>query len=220
MPSGPSTWRTAWRDLDARARLRIGLAGSAVLAAVLTFAACGGCGKRAPAGGAASAGQASSSSSSGGSLEADAAVQNVPLLWSSAKEGEAEDLAALAAHEGALGLVEAAGDAALRSTAIRAMGYAHGWAQLPFLAKTASGKDDDEARLALDASLELAIRPRTSEDPEDADELREGCESLVALARDSARPRPRRVAAARVLRMIPCPPRKAGEELPSDLDAK
>ena len=100
------------------------------------------------------------------------------------------------------------------------MGYARGWAQLPFLVKTAAAKDDDEARVALDAVLELATRPRRAEDPEDASELREGCDALTALARDTKRPRPRRVAAVRALRMMTCPPLDAGEALPNDVDTK
>jgi hypothetical protein len=140
------------------------------------------------------------------------------LLWGSAKEGDAEDLATLAAHEGAVGLVEAASDPARHLTAIRAMGFAPGWGQLPFLASAAAGKDDEDARLALDAILEIAARPRKSEDPEDLDELREGCETLDALVRDTTRPRPRRVAGIRALRMLPCPPPPS--DLPTDVDSK
>jgi hypothetical protein len=137
-------------------------------------------------------------------------------LWASAKEGEAEDLAALAVHEGAIGLVEAASDPALRPTALRAMGYARGWAQLPYLAKTAKAEDDTEAKLALDAAVELAARVRKAEDVEDASELKEGCEELAALAKDAQRARSRRVSAVRALRMMPCPKLA----LPTDLDAK
>jgi hypothetical protein len=150
----------------------------------------------------------------------DASTLRDALLWSHAKDGDTEDLMTLAAHEGAMGLIEAAEDASLRRTAIRAMAHARGWAQVPFLATVASGKADDDARLALDAIGELAARPRRAEDPEDADELREGCDALVTLARDPARTKERRVSALRAFRMMPCPPRKPGEEPPSDLDAR
>jgi hypothetical protein len=109
------------------------------------------------------------------------------------------------------------------------MGFAAGWAQLPFLAEVAGGPDDGEARLALEAAVELAARPRRSEDPEDAAELRDGCEGLGTLARDTTRARPRRVSAIRALRMMPCPRGRgaggAGEagaagDLPVDVDAK
>jgi hypothetical protein len=209
------------RSLDPVVRLRLGLAGGALLTSVITFATCGGCGKLAPGGKDTTVAALPGAVDGGRSvLEVDAAALRDPLLWSNAKDGDSEDLATLAAHEGAMGLVEATTEASLRPTAIRAMGYARGWAQLPFLGKASTGNDDDEARLALDATLELAARPRRSEDPEDAEELREGCDLLGALARDVARPRPRRIAAVRALRMMPCPPRKAGDELPTDVDAK
>ena len=137
-------------------------------------------------------------------------------IWASAREGQVEDLASLATHEGALGLMEAADEPTLRPTALRAMGYARGWAQLPFLVTTASGADDDEAKVSLDSVLELAARPRRSEDVEDEAELREGCEKLGTLARDTARAKERRIVALRALRMMPCPK----QELPTDLDAR
>jgi hypothetical protein len=137
-------------------------------------------------------------------------------MWRSARDGHTEDLASLATQEGAAGLVEAAAEPELRSTALRAMGFARGWAQLPYLARTASEAEDADARLALDATVELAARRRRAEDVEDVDDLREGCEKLGALARDGERPRDRRVLALRALRMMPCPT----HELPKDLDAR
>jgi hypothetical protein len=144
-----------------------------------------------------------------------AAVRDV-AMWASAKSGGPEDLASLANHEGATGLVEAAAEPELRVTALRAMGYARGWAQLPFLAITAAAEPEEDARAALESVVELAARPRRSEDVEDEPELREGCEKLGALVREAARPRDRRIPALRALRMMPCPK----QELPTDLDAK
>lgn len=191
---------------------------------VVTLATCGACGKRLPGGGETTPGQASALASGAAVDKAasnvDAAALRATALWIAANDGDLEDLTTLAVHEGAIGLVEAASDPALRGTAIKAMAYARGWAQLPFLAGVAAGKDDEEARLALAATVELAARPRTAEDPEDAEELRVGCEGLLALARDTARPRARRIVAVRALRMTPCPPARQGEGLPSDLDAK
>ena len=196
------------------------------LGGVALFATCGGCG-HAPPGSTTSAASSSSAASAGDASapvparrdEVDAS-QHDPLLWEHAKTGEAEDLSSLAAHEGAVGLIEvASSDATLKPTALRAMGFARGWAQLPFLVKIASGKSDDEAKLALDATIELAARVRRAEDPEDAEELREGCDGLDKLARDAKSPRVRRVSAIRALRMMPCPPSPVGE-LPSDVDAK
>jgi hypothetical protein len=209
--------------LAPRVRLRLALAGGALLVALATFATCGGCGKRQPgAEDTTAAKQAGGDGSAPLSAKAgaDAASLRDPRLWENARDGDQEDLTTLAVHEGAMGLVEAASDPGLRRTAIRAMAFARGWAQLPFLAKAASGKDDEEARLALDAAVELATRPRTAEDPEDSDELREGCDALFAIARDATRPRPRRVSAIRALRMMSCPPPGDGEALPSDVDSK
>ena len=143
------------------------------------------------------------------------AVRDV-AMWTSARAGGAEDLLSLATHEGAAGLVEAAADPDLRATALRAMGFARGWAQLPYLAEAAAGTADDDALVALDSVSALASRPRRSEDVEDAEELREGCEKLGALARDAARPRDRRIGAIRALRMMPCPK----QEIPTGLDAR
>jgi hypothetical protein len=205
-------------DLDPRLRRRLAIGGAAAGVAVGLFAACGGCRRPHPDPTSAAAVTASAAAAT---LEADggASARSTSLLWASARDGDAEDLMTLASQEGAVGLVEAASDTELRPTAIRAMGFARGWAQLPFLARVGGGKDDAEAKVALDAVLELAARPRRAEDPEDSDELREGCEALDGLARDAARPRARRVLSIRALRMMPCPASKAGE-LPTDLDAR
>ena len=182
-------------------------------------AACSACGKGGGAGGTdVAAGTSSVPAISRTSFppEAGAAMVRDVAMWTSAREGQTEDLASLATHEGAAGLVEAAADPELRKTALRAMGFARGWAQLPYLARTASEPDDEEARLALASAVELSARRRTTEDVEDATELREGCEKLGALARDAERARERRVLALRALRMMPCPK----QELPADLDAR
>lgn len=210
--------RTRYRPL----RLAVAAGGllAVIAVALLAFAACGGCGRRAPAGGDTTVLQAGDASMPAAKqLDVDATALRDPLLWKNAIEGDVEDRATLAAHEGAMGLVEASRDPSLRATAIQAMGYAYGWAQMPTLASIAGGKDDGEARLALASVLELATRPRRAEDPEDAGELGEGCEALGVLARDETRPRARRIDAIRALRMLPCPP-KIIEGLPIDLDAK
>jgi hypothetical protein len=189
------------------------IVGAAVAAAVALFATCGGCGRSHPnAPGAAASASASS---------ADAAAPPPfgiarDRLWELAKDGEEEDLATLAVHEGAMGLVEGAARQEHRLTAIRAMAYARGWAQLPFLANAALAKDEAEANAALESAIDLAARPRTSEDPEDASELAEGCGKLADLAKAPEREKGRRIMALRALRMMPCP--KA--DLPTDLDAR
>ena len=193
------------------------VAGAVLLITALASEACSACGKN-PGGDPNVAGTSSAPPVNRTSAPADAgpaAVRDV-AMWTSAREGTTEDLASLATHEGAAGLVEAAAEPALRATAIRAMGYARGWAQLPFLAGAAGAPDDADARLALESLVELAARPRRAEDVEDEGELREGCDKLGALARDAARGRDRRIPAIKALRMMPCPK----QELPTDLDAR
>ncbi len=149
-----------------------------------------------------------------------AAVRDL-AMWSHARDGGTEeDLAALAVQEGGAGLVEAAGDPALTSTAIRAMPFACGWTMMPYLATTLGGEDEALAKLASASLQELAARPRRAEDAEDVDELREGCEKLGGVARDKDRAKDRRIGAIRALRMMPCPPWPAGSAIPTDLDAK
>jgi hypothetical protein len=198
------------------------VAGAFAVGGLIAFAACNACGRKGDsadphvAPGEPSAARDAHVNRTSAPPDAGAAVVRDVAMWSAAREGQVEDLATLATHEGAAGLVEAAAEPELHVTALRAMGYARGWAQLPYLAQTALGTDDDEARIALVASAELGARPRRSEDVEDEAELREGCEKLGGLARDVTRARDRRVLALRALRMIPCPK----QDLPTDLDAR
>lgn len=138
------------------------------------------------------------------------------LLWAHAKDGDEEDLAALATHVGAAGLASAGEDPERRGTALRAAPRARGYAHVGWLAAVAGAGTDDDARLALAALGDVGARARRAEEHEDEDELAEGCAKLVALAKDEARPRERRVAAVRAARTLPCP--KA--ELPTSLDTR
>ncbi|HSO39125.1 MAG TPA: hypothetical protein VLT33_41650 [Labilithrix sp.] len=205
--------------MDKLARNRILAAGATgALLGLTLFGACSACGKGSGGSPTAPSGAPSAPYVNRTAAPEEAgpvAVRDV-AMWTSARDGTAEDLASLATHEGAAGLVEAASEAELRPTALRAMGYARGWAQLPYLATTASGKSDDEARLALESVVELASRPRRSEDVEDLEELGEGCAKLLGLAREASQARDRRISALRALRMMPCPK----QDLPADLDAK
>jgi hypothetical protein len=191
-------------------------AGGAAIAIALLFATCGACRKSGSTSGPTSASASASGSASGASAPQPVHAPIDDKMWAAAKDGEEEDLATLASHEGAVGLVEATKDPALRPTAIRAMGYARGWAQLPYLVTAASGDDQNDAKAALESIEDLAARPRRSEDNEDAAELQEGCEKLLVLAKDAKTDRGRRISAIRSLRMMPCP--KA--DLPTDLDVR
>jgi hypothetical protein len=122
---------------------------------------------------------------------------------------------------GCSGLRDRADVPGLRPTAIAAMRYCTDFSELPFLVRVATDSaDGGEALSALDAIVEQAARPRRATDPEDADELHVGCEALLGLARDVARPRERRVLAIRSLRMLSERGCVKRQDIPTDLDAK
>jgi hypothetical protein len=151
------------------------------------------------------------------------AVPRDPLvqdLWEKAADGEFGDLARLRDREGDLGLLERAGDPQYRMTALAALGCGEDFTALPFLAETAAGGNDAEAEAALDSALRLTAVPRRVRDPEDALELRQGCDALLALARKVDAPRARRARAVSALRMLVATGCLHGEPLPTDLDAK
>jgi hypothetical protein len=140
--------------------------------------------------------------------------------WDAARGGEAEELVRLADLVGCEGLRERAERAELRATAIAAMGYCRDFGELPWLAKVGREGSEADARAALDSVVELAARPRRSADPEDAQELHDGCAELLRLARDPARSRERRVLAIRSLRMLSERGCVKKDEIPAELDAK
>lgn len=139
-------------------------------------------------------------------------------LWEEAATGEEDALARLATHEGPSGLEERAAQPILRATALRAMGYTASFEGLPLLARAAAGDDETLALLAAESAVQLAARPRRAVDPEDALELREGCDGLGAAMRDATRPRAVRVACARALRMLA--DRGCTPDVPPELEAK
>ena len=113
--------------------------------------------------------------------------------WEAAKDGEPEELMRLEDLVGCAGLQKRArAEPRLGGKAVRAMRYCSDCSELPWLAAVAAGADEAEARAALESVAELAARPRRATDPEDAQELHDGCAALLALARAGARPRERR----------------------------
>ena len=156
--------------------------------------------------------------SAAGDDAGDAMDPREAVQWAAAKDGEPEELMRLADLTGCEGLRERADRAELRSTAIAAMQYCHDFSELPWLAQQALDGNDADAKAALDAAVALAARPRRATDPEDADDLHNGCTSLLSLARAPERPRERRVMAIRALRMLTeygCVKRA---DVPTDLD--
>ncbi|HEX7666293.1 MAG TPA: hypothetical protein VF407_17325 [Polyangiaceae bacterium] len=188
------------------------------LAIVTTLSACGSCSKNA----------------SSGSLVTDAGENHAlaalfeagptpdeDVLWSTAASGDPDDLARLADREGSADLArEGAADPARRGTAVKALAYGEGYAGLPFLAQIAAGADAAQAADAADSIDALSGRVRTAEDPEDALELRAGCDAITATAKDTTKAKPVRIALVRALRKWADLGCAKPEEIPSDLDVK
>lgn len=130
--------------------------------------------------------------------------------WSAAASLEPEDLSRLALKEGSSGLVARAtemGDAqpvgaGPRTIAVHALAFAEDLDGLPFLAEVAGGADATLALAAADSAGALAALRRKPVEAEDALEVREGCDRLLAVAKDPARPRPLRLRIVRALRML------------------
>jgi hypothetical protein len=185
---------------------------------VLALAVCG-C-----RGGAATATPSSSEASA--EIPSDAAAPLAPRdplvedLWERAADGELADLARLHDREGETGLVERAALPAYRMTALAALACGDDFTGLPYLADVALTGTDPEADVALASAQSLAAVPRRARDPEDAIELRQGCERLLGLARKMDAPPKRRVGAVSALRMLESTGCLHGEALPQDLDAK
>lgn len=205
-------------------KVKLAVAGATLLFVALVFATCSACRRSSGTGESKSPVGSSAATVTASSRAAvkEAAVNagvDEPLLWQHARLGDAENLSNLAGYEGPTGLAEVADkDPSLRPIALKAMGYAPGFAQLPYLARAAAGPSDEDATIALDSVLEIATRPRTSVDPEDAPELADGCGGLLAIAKDSGKNKTRRIKSVRALRMLPCPTKP--EEIPSDVDSK
>jgi hypothetical protein len=140
--------------------------------------------------------------------------------WARAQSGADEDRMRLVDLVGCEGLRERADVPAQHSVAIRAMRFCSDFSELPWLASVAISGRDDEAADALDAIVDQAARPRRPTDPEDAQELLAGCQSLLDLSRSSGQPRARRVVAVRALRMLSERGCVKRADIPSDLDAK
>ncbi len=141
-------------------------------------------------------------------------------LWTRALDGDADDLARLAAYVGSDGLLDALTAPTRRLAALRALAFAEDFTALPSLARVATTGSDGESTAALDSISALAAAPRRATDPEDALEVREGCSLLLMLARDASRPAPRRTLAVSALRMLASRGWVAAAEVPTDLDAR
>jgi hypothetical protein len=162
----------------------------------------------------------------GGDVGADDGLDAAPSdpreveAWARATQGDEEEQVRLAQSLGCSGLRERAAVPALRVTALRAMGACDDFSELGWLAGVTSTGSDADSAAALDAILDQAARPRRAVDPEDADEIADGCQTLLALARAPGRPRTRRVGAIRALRMLAERGCAKAADIPTDLDGK
>jgi hypothetical protein len=187
-------------------------------AAVALLAACNGCNKSGP-GGTAAAGSAPFAALLPPDAAAPVRGPEVEDLWTRAKEGEEDDVVRLARREGVLGLEERGAHPAYRATAARALGFTEGYGALPWLAQVGAS-DDPDAAIALDAAVSLATQARKQRDPDDAEDLRTGCDKLLELAKNAAASRKKRVAAVRALRMLADTGALKAADIPADVDAK
>ncbi len=156
-------------------------------------------------------------------VDAHASIErpfDVEQVWTDAKDGEQSELMRLADREGASGLVERSIDARYRLTALRAMGFTASYVVLPELANAAKTGSEDEATAATDSACMIASDKRRQVDPEDALELREGCDRLLEAAKDTSRPRAVRVGAVRALRMMVDRGCVKPGDIPTDVDVK
>jgi hypothetical protein len=140
--------------------------------------------------------------------------------WARAEDGGEAESVRLVDLVGCTTLRERAKVPERRAAAIRAMSGCDDFSELPWLASLAADGRDDEALAALDAIVDQAARPRRPADPEDAEELASGCQTLLALSRATSEPRPRRVLAVRSLRMLAERGCVKKSDIPTDLDAK
>lgn len=187
------------------------------LALLAVLAATVGCSRK-PDAGALDAAAPSASIAPPGDADAGAA----PLLkaWAHAESMTPEDLAALAAVEGAAGLVAGAeASPERRRVAVAALAYAPSQLGLPFLAGRARDGDDEEALAAARSIHALASRRRTAEDWEDDAEVREGTSALLAIARNDQKPRALRVLLVSALRMYADAGVVKSEEIVTNVDA-
>jgi hypothetical protein len=195
--------------------VRVSLGGWAIALALATVSC---------RGGAATAGSSSGEAAPPAVAEAAAYIPaRDPLvedLWQQGADGELDDLARLHDREGETGLIERAAVPAYRMTALAALACGDDFEALPFLADVAASGTDAEADVALASAQSLAAVPRRARDPEDALELRQGCERLLGLARKVEAPRSRRAGAITALRMLESTGCLHGEAPPIDLDAK
>ena len=147
------------------------------------------------------------------SLSASASVSSAPPssggadaggaeLWAAAIGLAPEDLSRLALREGSAGLVAGGADPARRRVAVAALQFADDLEGLPLLAEVAASGDAESAELATQAAETLAARPRRAIDPEDALEVRAGCDRLRDVIKDKAKPKALRYRIARTLRML------------------
>lgn len=138
-------------------------------------------------------------------------------LWSRAAEGAEEDVIRLARTLGPTGLADGATTKETNRLAAKAMAYTEGLAGLAWLADKAAGEDTELALEAAESAVRLAARGRDQNDPEDVEEMREGCKKLLAVSKGSA-PKPLKIKAIRAMRLLADRGCQKVEDIPKDFD--
>ena len=123
-------------------------------------------------------------------------------VWLAASSLAPEDLGRLALREGSVGMVAGAMTPERRRVTVHALAFAEDLEALPFLGEISAGPDPELALVAAESANALAARPRRSVDPEDAIEVREGCDRLRAVAATKEKPKTLRVKIVRALAML------------------
>jgi hypothetical protein len=140
------------------------------------------------------------------------------VVWEGARQGDPDEVTRLYHYEGVARLLERGGRKPDRMAVIAALAHAPDFTPFPWLADQAASGDDKEAVSALDSMVTLATRVRTTNDPEDADDLHDGCIRTLELARSSRQPKERRAAAVGILRMLVDRGCVKAEDIPTELD--
>jgi len=149
--------------------------------------------------------------------DAGGAHEAMGELWARAAEGAEEDVMRLARTLGPGGLADGATTKETTLLAARAMAHTDGLAALPWLADKAAAGDAEIALEAAESAVRLAARGRDQRDPEDAEEMREGCTKLLALAKGSA-PKALKIKAIRAMRLLADRGCQKADDIPKDFD--
>jgi hypothetical protein len=140
-------------------------------------------------------------------------------MYRLAAEADATEVLRYLARHGSDTFIESTASESQRAVAVAALGFSGSVRALPALA-TLGRADTPIAEQALEAAHAIAAEPRLAVDPEDAAELREGCDALLTLARDAKCAKKNRMIAVGTLRMLENRGCVLTADIPSEFDTK